>query len=316
MLRFVSLNLLLSLTSAKRNKCPGHFGAKTGVANLCEAYFPDSNSDKIWFVKFYAPWCGHCTAMKPTWENLAKDFKNDDTIKIGGVDCDNAGNKALCGKYGVQGFPSLKTIVNGKAKAYNGARDGPALKQYITNLKGKRGSKGGSSKCQAGLFKNKVKDSISPLCSKHYPDKESSKNSWVIAFYNKEDFMASDELNRLALEFGNEPPEKSKQRKKIVKQSERIKDITGKYSVKGKVTKKAGKSKDPLAKFGAVCCDCDKEPDSTCAGMTLPHLRVFNHNKKKNFDFPLAAEKNDEDKFAAFALEKLEYVEAAGKTEL
>ena len=87
-----------------------------------------------------------------------------------------------------------------------------------------------------------VKDSVLPLCAKHYPD-EKSKHSWVIAFYNEEEFAKSDEFNRLALEFGNEPPEKNKQRKRIIKQSERIGELVSKYSVKGEVLKKAGKSK-------------------------------------------------------------------------
>merc|ERR1719220_2557359 len=47
--------------------------------NLEDIVYQD---DKQVFVKFYAPWCGHCKSLAPIWEELAEVYKDDDSIII------------------------------------------------------------------------------------------------------------------------------------------------------------------------------------------------------------------------------------------
>ncbi|CAA7270749.1 unnamed protein product [Cyclocybe aegerita] len=55
------------------------------------------------FVKFFAPWCGHCKKLAPTWKQLARHMQGK--LTVAEVNCDDSGS--LCKKQNIQGYPTL-----------------------------------------------------------------------------------------------------------------------------------------------------------------------------------------------------------------
>lgn len=91
-------------------------------------------SGKNSFVKFFAPWCGHCKKMKPDWDKLGEQYGSESNILIGDVDCTGSG-KELCETHGVEGFPTLKSFWRTSSEDYSGSRDYVALKTFSDNMK-------------------------------------------------------------------------------------------------------------------------------------------------------------------------------------
>ncbi|CAN9507870.1 unnamed protein product [Ophioblennius macclurei] len=82
-------------------------------------------SDSLWLVEFYAPWCGHCRNLAPDWKKAATALKG--IVKVGAVDADE--HKSLGGQYGVRGFPTIKIFGANKNKPdeYQGGRSAQAI---------------------------------------------------------------------------------------------------------------------------------------------------------------------------------------------
>jgi len=76
---------------------------KIVVAKTFDQIVMDPTKDV--FVEFYAPWCGHCKQLAPTFDELAKRFSPYSTVVVAKMD---ATANDVDPKYNVRGFPTLK----------------------------------------------------------------------------------------------------------------------------------------------------------------------------------------------------------------
>lgn len=106
----------------------------SNVVILGKTNFEDTIAKGVTFIKFYAPWCGHCKRLAPTWDELAAKFAGKSGVTIAKVDCTSAEdeNKDLCNEQGVNGFPTLNIYKDGKKAAeYSGKRDLSELEAFV-----------------------------------------------------------------------------------------------------------------------------------------------------------------------------------------
>ncbi|KAK4476726.1 hypothetical protein RD792_015886 [Penstemon davidsonii] len=114
-------------------------------------------------VEFYAPWCGHCKSLAPTYEKVAAAFKLEEGVVIANLDADKY--KDVGEKYGVSGFPTLKFFPkNNKAgEDYEGGRDVDDFVTFINEKSGTSRDAKGQLTSKAGIveaFDSLVKEFI------------------------------------------------------------------------------------------------------------------------------------------------------------
>jgi protein disulfide-isomerase A1 len=116
--------LLLALATLARAE------DKSDVEQLTQATFDDFvKTNNLVLAEFFAPWCGHCKALAPEYEEAATSLK-EKNIRLAKIDCTEEAD--LCKTYGVEGYPTLK-VFRGleNISPYNGQRKAAAISSYM-----------------------------------------------------------------------------------------------------------------------------------------------------------------------------------------
>jgi protein disulfide-isomerase-like protein len=73
-----------------------------------------------WFLKMYAPWCGHCKKLTPVWDELSH-VNEKNNVQVGKVDC--TVHADTCARFDVKGYPTLVFLDGEDWYKYRGMRD-------------------------------------------------------------------------------------------------------------------------------------------------------------------------------------------------
>lgn len=92
-----------------------------------------NNGDKL-IVDFWAPWCRPCGIMKPVFEKVSEEFRNENSdVQLFTLNVEE--NKEFASQLGIRSIPTVKSFSEGK-EVYSqpGMQMESQIKELVDNL--------------------------------------------------------------------------------------------------------------------------------------------------------------------------------------
>jgi len=110
------------------------------VVELTTSNFPKT-SEGLWLLEFYAPWCGHCKKLAPTYERVATYFaqtKSGSGVHVAKIDATE--HQGLASRFDIKGYPTLLLYRdNRKVADFSGPRTYENIVQWVESHQDSRG---------------------------------------------------------------------------------------------------------------------------------------------------------------------------------
>ena len=97
---------------------------------------------------FFAPWCGHCKRLMPTFDKFAEEHGDGSRLNVGRVNCDDSSNSNLCTVYEIGGFPTVLYLNGDYYYEYRGERSSEAFAKFVFE--------GGYEKAESEVLPKKI----------------------------------------------------------------------------------------------------------------------------------------------------------------
>ena len=107
-----------------------------GINELVDVTYA-ANTEQMWLVEFYAPWCHHCTDLFPVLEELSNDMDElyGDNVKIAKINAILNKKKLEEVGLGCKGFPTIRVFYDATWHNYTGSRSIEHFKSTIHRLR-------------------------------------------------------------------------------------------------------------------------------------------------------------------------------------
>lgn len=110
-------------------------GRKSQSAN--QSSVPSNENKTVELYFFSTEWCPYCKKTKPEWEQLKKNYSENNVIngyKLNFIEVDCDANPELADKFKVEGYPTIKLVKGNQIIEFDAKPDVKTMEQFLATV--------------------------------------------------------------------------------------------------------------------------------------------------------------------------------------